>query len=222
METAPVYNTGQDVESRALAIPDEARALVVTDNESMARAHTMLADIRALRKEIQDTFRPLAEKAHQAHKAIVQKQKEAEAPLIKAENYLKPAILAYMDSQDRLRREKEARLREEARAAEEERRLAEAVLAEQEGSHEEAEMILNGNQGFVPAPVLPRDTPKVDMRLLRRTWKVRVVNLRALVEAAAQNEFLLPYLMANEPALNQMARAQKGMMNIPGVEVIYE
>ena len=51
---------------------------------------------------------------------------------------------------------------------------------------------------------------------------MRVVNLRALVEAAAQNEFLLPYLMANEPALNQMARAQKGMMNIPGVEVIYE
>ena len=106
METASVYNTGQDVESRALARPDEARALVVTDNESMARAHTMLADIRALRKEIQDTFRPLAEKAHQAHKAIVQKQKEAEVPLIEAENYLKPAILAYMDSQDRLRREK--------------------------------------------------------------------------------------------------------------------
>jgi hypothetical protein len=222
METASVYSTGQDVEGRALAIPAEAQALVVTDNKSMARAHTMLADIRALRKEIQDTFRPLAEKAHQAHKAIVQKQKEAEAPLIEAENYLKPAILAYMDSQERVRREKEARLREEARAAEEERRLAEAVLAEQEGSHVEAEEILNGDPGFVPAPVLPRTTPKVDMRLLRRTWKVRVVNLRALVEAAAQNEFLLPYLMANEPALNQMARAQKGMMKIPGVEVIFE
>ena len=222
METAPVYDVNQDVEGRALAIPERARTLVVMDNESMERAHAMLTDIRALRKEIQDTFRPLAEKAHQAHRAILQKQKEAEAPLVEAENYLRPAIRAYMDEQERIRREQEARLHEEARMAEEERRLEEALRAEQEGNHKEAEEILTEKPGFIPAPIVPRGTPKVDMRLFRRTWKVRVVSLKALVQAAAQNEFLLPYLMANEAALNQVARAQKGMMNIPGVEVICE
>lgn len=108
METATEYNA-QEVESKALAIPDQAKAIRVTDNESMARANTMLMDIRAIRKEIQDTFKPLAKKAHQAHKAILQKQKDAEAPLIEAENYLKPAICAYMDEQERLRREEEAK-----------------------------------------------------------------------------------------------------------------
>ena len=206
------------MEVKTLGIPEQARAITVKDNSSMAKANTMLMDIRSLRKEIQDTFRPLAEKAHQAHKAIVQKQKDAEAPLIEAENYLKPAIRAFMDEQERLRRKEEARLREEARKAEEEQRFQEALVAEQEGNHEEAEELLNEAPGFIPQPVVTSDIPAVDMRLFRRKWKARVVNLRALVQAAAQNEFLLPYLIANEPALNQLARAQQGMMNVPGVE----
>lgn len=223
METQAIYKTDvEDVATKALAIPDQARAIVVVDNESMARANTLLMDIRAIRKEIDATFDPIIKKAHEAHKAANQAKKNAEAPLIEAENYLKPAIRKYMDEQERLRREEEARLREEARKAEEERRLQEALLAEQEGNHEEAEAIIQEEPVFIPPPIVENNLPKVDMRLFRKTWKVRVVSLKALVQAAAKTDTLLPYLMANETALNQLARATKGAVAIDGVEFYEE
>jgi hypothetical protein len=213
--------TTHDVEAKALAFPDQARAIRVTDRDTMAQANDLLMDIKALRKEVQDTFRPLADKAHAAHKAILEQQKKAEAPLIEAENIIKPAIRAYMDEIERKRREEEARLRREALLIEEERRLQEALEAEAEGNKAEAEAIIS-EPVFVPTPTVKADIPKVDMRNFRKVWKARVTDFSAFARYCAANPQYLHLLLENTAALNQMARALKNNMNIPGVVVTEE
>lgn len=134
-QSAAIYelDTQRDVEVKTMAIPEKAKSIAVVDNESMEMANGLLLDIKALRKEVEATFKPLAQKAFEAHKAIKAQWDKAEAPLKEGETILKSSIRKYMDEIERLRREEERRLQEIARKQEEERRLAEALLAEAEG-----------------------------------------------------------------------------------------
>jgi len=184
----------------------------VIDNATMKKANGLLMDIRSIRKEIQDTFKPLAEKAHAAHKAILEQQKRTEAPLIEAEGILKIQIRAYMDEVERLRREEERRLQEIARKEEEERRLAEALQAEAEGNIEEAKAILE-EPAYIPIPTVKADIPKVDNRLFRKVWKFRVLDIRKVP---------IQYLKVDEIKVGQIVRAMKGETNIPGIQVYEE
>ncbi len=117
METANVINMPMPdvIEVKTMAIPDQARGIIVVNNESMERANTLLLDIRALRKEVEATFKPLAQKAFEAHKAIKAQWDKAEAPLKEGETILKSSIRNYMDEVERIRREEERRLQEIAR-----------------------------------------------------------------------------------------------------------
>ncbi len=215
-QTAQIIEIGteeiKNVEVKALALPEQARQVRVIDNPSMEKANGLLTDIRAIRKEIQDTFKPLAEKAHQAHKAILEQQKKAEAPLVEAEGILKTQIKSYMDEVERLRREEERRLQEIARKQEEERRLAEALLAEAEGNKEEAQAILD-EPDFVPMPTVKADIPKVDNRLFRKVWKFRIVD-----EGQIPRQYMTPDMVK----IGGVVRAMKGVTNIPGIQVYEE
>jgi hypothetical protein len=202
----------KNVEAKALTLPDQARGVKVIDNATMKKANGLLMDIRSIRKEIQDTFKPLAEKAHAAHKAILEQQKRTEAPLIEAEGILKIQIRAYMDEVERLRREEERRLQEIARKEEEERRLAEALQAEAEGNIEEAKAILE-EPAYIPIPTVKADIPKVDNRLFRKVWKFRVLDIRKVP---------IQYLKVDEIKVGQIVRAMKGETNIPGIQVYEE
>ena len=202
----------KNVEVKALALPDQARQVRVIDNPSMEKANGLLTDIRAIRKEIQDTFKPLAEKAHQAHKAILEQQKKAEAPLVEAEGILKTQIKSYMDEVERLRREEERRLQEIARKQEEERRLAEALQAEAEGNKEEAEAILE-EPAYIPMPTVKTDIPKIDNRLFRKVWKFKIIDI---------NKIPIQYLMPDMVKIGGVVRAMKGATNIPGIQVYEE
>jgi len=202
----------KDVEFKALALPEQARGIKVIDNPTMEKANGLLMDIRSIRKEISDTFKPLAEKAHAAHKAILEQQKRTEAPLIEAEGILKTQIRAYMDEVERLRREEERRLQEIARKEEEERRLAEALQAEAEGNAEEAQAILE-EPAYIPMPTVKADIPKVDNRLFRKVWKFRVIDIKKVP---------VQYLKVDEIKVGQVVRAMKGETNIPGIQVYEE
>jgi len=215
-QTAQIIEIGteeiKNVEVKALALPEQARQVRVIDNPSMEKANRLLMDIRAMRKEIQDTFKPLAEKAHQAHKAILEKQKFTEAPLVEAEGILKTQIKSYIDEVERLRREEERHLQEIARKQEEERRLAEALQAEAEGNNEEAEAILE-EPAFIPMPTIKADIPKVDNRLFRKLWKFKVID-----ESKIPRQYLMPDMVK----IGGVVRAMKGATNIPGIQVYEE
>ena len=154
----------------------------------------------------------MAEKAHQAHKAILEQQKKTEAPLVEAEGILKTQIKSYIDEVERVRREEERRLQEIARKEEEERRLAEALQAEAEGNKEEAEAILE-EPAYIPMPTVKADIPKVDNRLFRKVWKFKIVDIKKIP---------IQYLMPDMVKIGGVVRAMKDKTDIPGIQIYEE
>ena len=221
-ETA--INLNQEIESKALAIPEQAKLITVTDNESMERANTFKLDIKAMMKEVDDFFKPMADKAFAAHRAITRKWNETKAPLKAADDHVTNQVKFYLAEVRRKQEAEEARLREIARKEEEERRLAEAEALEKEGRPEEAEEVLSEPITYV-APVVHIETPKVDNRMYRTQLKVRVKNRMTFLQNV-KPESLLEILneaawTTIESGLSRKARALGKAFSMQGTE-LYE
>lgn len=216
METARIINIATDetemVSQKALTVPEQARAVKVVDAETYAQAGEILITIKGLRKEIGSAFDPIIKKAHEAHKEAKAQKDKAEAPLIEAENIIKPALAAYDRQQERIRREEEERQREIARKAEEDRRIREAEQAEKEGRNQEAQAIIE-EPVYVPPVVIEKTTPKVQGISMQKIWKFRIVN-----PALIPREYMVP----DQVKIGGVVRATKGSVQIPGVEIYSE
>lgn len=211
-----------EVETKAMAIPEKAHLVIVTDNDSMTLADNTKGAIKEMLKEIDSVFKPLADKAFQAHRAITSKWKEVKAPLEEADAYLTGQVKGYLRKLEEIRQAEERRLREEARKAEEERRLAEALEAEKEGNVEEAQAILE-EEMFVPPPVVKVDVPKVDNRKYRTIPRARCIDKMKLIRFVAQNPALADLLDYNSSVGNNKAKSMgKEINNIPGLSYYEE
>jgi hypothetical protein len=194
------------VEKKALAIPDQAKLIVVSDKDSMAMADNTVEAITAMMKEVDTVFKPMADKAFAAHREITGRWKTIKQPLEDAKTHLVNQVKAY---QRKVREEAEAeqrRLAEIARKQEEERRLAEAIEAEKEGNAEEAQAIIE-EEVFVPTPVVRPDVPKVDGRRYATKPKARVINKMDVIKVVASNPTLIDLLDINVTVANQKAKA---------------
>lgn len=142
---------------------------------------------------------------------------------------------ARAEAEERSRQERERlaaeqrRAEEEARKAAEDQKLADALAAESEGAPpEEVEAILEAPVEVVPmvmpvspapvvAPVIAAAPRPAGISAPRENWSAEVDDLHALVTFVAANPGMLNLVQANTVALNQMARAQKQLLKIPGV-----
>jgi hypothetical protein len=214
-----IDNDPEAVRCEALAWPERAAALQVSDPASYEAGGALLKAIKSLRNRIAETFDPHIKRAHEAHKALVREKAEAEAPLTQAETTIKRALIGYTEAEEKRRREEERRLAEVARKADEARRLAEAAALEAEALATGDDEMLATAQEMVTAPVaapvivLPTERPKVAGLSYRDVWKFRIVN-----------PSLIPrqYLIPNEQAIGGVVRSLKGSAQIPGVEVYCE
>jgi hypothetical protein len=219
----PAINLDATIESKALALPDQAKLISVTDNESMERANTFKLDIKAMIKEIDEWFKPLADKAFQSHRAITSRWNETKKPLQDADAHVTNQVKLYLAEVRRAQEAEEARLREIARKEEEERRLAEAAELEAEGRSDEADEILEAPVTYV-APVVRIETPKVDNRMYRTQLKVRVKD-RLVFLAKCPPDVLLMCLneaawQTIEAGLSRKAKALGKAFSQPGCELI--
>lgn len=221
-----IVDNSDAVTNEALAWPDRARAVVITNDESYTKAAELLKGIKALRGKIAETFDPHIERAHKAHKALVREKSAAEAPLTEAEGIVKRSLVTYQQEQDRIVRDEARRIEEESRRAEETRRLEEAAALERvatetgdESMRSTAYEVMDAPIAVVAAPV-QRATPKVAGISYRDTYSARVTNPAKLIAFVARNPQFANLLTPNQTALNQLARAQKEMMQIDGVEVV--
>lgn len=197
------------VEQKALAIPDQAKLIVVSDKDSMAMADNTVEAITAMMKEVDTVFKPMADKAFAAHREITGRWKTIKQPLDDAKTYLVNQVKSY---QRKVREEAEAeqrRLAEIARKQEEERRLAEAIEAEKEGNVEEAQAIIE-EEMFIPTPIVKPDVPKVDNRKYATRWAWKVTDI---------NKVPREYLIVDQIKMNGIVRAMKGGTHIPGIQV---
>jgi len=206
-----------EVETKALTIVDQAKAVVVKDAESYTAAGLMWKTIKDMMKEVSDTFDPIIEQAHKAHKKALEQKAKYYSPLDQASRNVKKLMSDYDEEQRRIAEAEARRLQEIARKAEEERRLQEAILAEEAGEKEEAAAILE-EPVYAPPVQVQKATPKLQGGpVYREVWSARVTDIRALCRAVADGKASPECVMGNMPTLNRMATALKATMQIPGV-----
>lgn len=226
-ETTKIVDiTPEEKEARsvALALPDQARAVKVTDYATKEAANTFFLDCRRARKVIATFYDPKIEEWKAAKKLaddnrakMVAEKTAAEAPIVEAEGIVNREIMRF-DAEDRARREQEQREAEaKARREAEEAALRAAAEAEAAGEQEEAAAII---EEAVRAPVFvppPPPPPKLAGSAEVTSWKFEVVDLKALVLAVASGKAPLSYLQADEVAIRRTVIAQKASFQCAGI-----
>ena len=218
---APLPVEALAVSQKSTELSTRAQTVQVVNEESQVQASSLLLTVTAIRKEIADTFKPMKDAAHRAHRTICEQEKTLDLPLAEAEKALKDRIGAYVFDQQRLARQVEEELRraelERARLASEkeaiEQALSDAVSLEAQGNIEAAEAILADPAPVplryaAPASVAPRMASVAGVTT-RTDWDFRVIN-----------EALIPreYVLLNESAIRNVGKATKGKARIPGIE----
>lgn len=229
MATVIEFPETADVTAKALTWPERAKEIAVATPEAYVQAGQLLLDIKALRKEVDAAFDPIISKAHEAHKEACGQKKKAEAPLAEAEQILKRGLVVWDSEQERIRRDDERRLQEQARVEEEARRAKEAAALESQANATGDESLRAEAEELISAPVatpsisLPSSTPKVAGISYRENWRIDpTVDLKALCAAIGRGEQPTTLVQPNTSALNGLARSLKNQMKVPGVKVVME
>ena len=215
----------EEAQSLALALPDNARSIQVSDYATKEAANAFFLQCREARKRIAAVFDPHIDRAKAAKMAadatragLVAEKTAAEAPIVEAEGIVNREIMRF-DAEDKKRRDEELRIAtEKQRKENEEAALRAAVEAEAAGEKEEADAILEEAAHapvFVPAPPPP---PKLQGSAEVVTWKMEVVDLKALVLAIASGKAPLSYIVADEVAIRRTVTAQKDSFRCAGVK----
>jgi hypothetical protein len=207
------------------------RELAVIDRQSCIDASEHLRSIKLLQSQVEDYWAPAIEQAmatkrsaEATRKALADKRDRMAAPLIERERRLKGALLAYEVEQE------QARLKEEARRQAEAQRQAEAVTLAAAAAMERA-AVLAGDADMLaeaqdildqpidgPVVLVPADAPKVAGVSYRDRWMAHPnVDIRALALAVAQGTAPVAFLVPDYTAINQFARATKGLQPVPGI-----
>lgn len=208
----------EELEKRVLNLPVRATEIQVKDQASLSIANEFLLGIKALQREIDSTFDPIIQATHDAHKKALAQKKKFEDPIIQAERMVKPKIGAYLQEQERIRREAE----EAARRAEWERKRAEeevlrkAMEAEAKGKAKEAKKIIEEaakiEQTAPALPIIPQrqQTQGITMR---EVWKFEITDSKLI-----PREYLMPDIVR----IGKIVQACKGETSIPGIRVYSE
>lgn len=221
VESKAVSVAPKTLQARTTYAIQQAEIRQITTPAQYQVAGDVLKHIKGLLSEVDDTFKPIIQKAHAAHKEAVAQKKRIEEPLLRAEMNVKLRITAYVGEEDRKRREEDNRLKLDAlREAFVVRNDEIADLIEQ--GRDEAALELSETEVAVPvvtAVELNRPTV-VEGVSIRKVWSAEVTDKMVLVKAVAQGLVPLSALEANMVFLNQQARSLKGEMKWPGVEAV--
>ncbi len=167
--------------NQSLTIIEQAKSIVVKDAETYQKAADVISVGKSLLKQIGETFDPLIESAHKAHKQLLATKKQFTDPIEVALSVKRREMSAYELEQTRLRKLEEARLAEIARKDQEAKAIEEASVLEEWGEVEEAEEVLQ-KAIEAPAPTvrLPEFKASDFGAKSRSVWKWKIVDLGKL------------------------------------------
>ena len=205
----------QQLEKRAGDLPAQVRSLgpKIQDQATLERVNKAKLYIRELRNEVRKVFEPMKKKAYAAYKEILNQYKKVEAPIIEAEKYCDRLLAEWFAEQRRIREEAERKRLEVIRKQkeEEERKLREALEAENAGKKEEAEKIINQVIEAKPPEVKTPEKPKLKGVYSRIDYDFEIVDVTKI-----PREYMIP----DETLIRKVIRASKGKVVIPGIKVI--
>ena len=177
--------------------------ITVTNQASFEAAGKLLVEIATVKKNIKACFAEPKKKAQEAHKAICALENELLAKASAPENAIRQKMTAFSESeQKRIAAERE---RQRQKAEEAVRFAAEAEAAGDTETAMEAVGIAAATESTVTA------APKAAGVSVREVWEAVVTD---------KTKVPLEYMEVNMSALNSIARATKGSLNIPGVQFV--
>ena len=201
------------LETTVLSYPDKAKQLTIKTPYDYTVAGEFVKAIGALKKEVEESFRPQILQAHNLHKSLIREMDRHLEPLQIASLTVRRLMISWDAHQELLRREEELLLQELARKAEEEAQLAAALEAEANGQKEEAEAIMD-EPVYVPPIIVKKDVPKVAGVVFRTIWKWRLNDIKKVPD---------DYKILDEVKIGAVVRARKQVGEvIPGIEAYSE
>lgn len=205
-EISVIFQTVKDVEVRS--------------EPEYEMAGDMLKKIKAMQKRVKDYWEPVVKQAYDQHKALKAKENEMMSPLNDAEKHLKTACGKFVQEQERIAREEEARRRKAAQE-EMERKLDEAAIAEAVGERLKAELAMAQAEildQIAQYQAVNVSKPRVEGLKATKTWKIKVVD-PAKVPVEFGGVVIRP---VDESTVARLVRDAKGQIAIPGIEIVEE
>lgn len=163
-------------------------------------------------------IKPVKEAARSAWQKVVDLEKEVDTPLSVIENEVcKPKLVAWEIEQENKRRAEQERISAQLKKQEEEAKLAVAIELEEGGNQQAADLVLE-SPVVAPAIELPRTTAVKGVSY-RDLYSAVVIDMKAFVKAVHEGKIPMEAITPNGPFLNNQAKAFKGALAYPGVEV---
>jgi hypothetical protein len=198
-----------ELTERTLSVPEQAKTIRVADRSSYERACNFLMDVIApMRREVEETFTPICQRTHEAHREATGQRSRHLKPLEDAERLLKQQIGAYELQKRREQEELERAAREAQELAIAESTEAAIEAAEAQGATREEVRAIIEQPVTMTRPVIEAPIQRVSGVSTRKTWRAAIVDIKALCRAVADGKVSSALVLPNEPALNALARAQ--------------
>ncbi len=200
-----------------LTVRSEMAAITITDQDSYNIAVEKRTAAASWLKNAKTWFEGMKKPAHEAWKRICDNEKTVCDPVEQQVRSINAALLGWDQEQERLRRVEQQRLEAEARAKAEEERLAQVAEMESQGvDAETVNAVLDAPVQVTEIAVAAPTYEKSSAVVYRDNWSGECFDLFKLVQAVAKDKSKIGLLQVNGTALNQMAKALKESMSIPG------
>lgn len=204
----------QEIETLKPQVADvigEAQALVVKDHASSERAGMILSALKAMRKKVAEKILAPAKLVKAAAtKTLADLTETFDDPLEAEWLSVKRKLADYLTEQESLRLAEQRKLQEIENARARKKAEDEALLMEAIGEEEAAEEIRS-------APVVTRFVEIAKPTMPTNMSQVAVWKWRKL-PGFDISKVPPEYLLLNEVMINQIAKAMKSKMAIPGLE----
>jgi hypothetical protein len=205
------------VEINSLEVIEKANKYpMIKTVEENERAVEFAKFIKIAQKDVEISFNPIVDKAHQAHKEAIGQRDKYLKPLLHAEVLVKNRIKEFLTEQERQRRERELKIQREAEEkAEKERQklLEQAKKAEKMGDDWKANDLREQAEYVSPVINIQENNIKTEGMVKKTTWKALVTDINLVPRE---------YMVINQTALDGLARATKGTLQLPGVKFVEE
>ncbi len=219
IEVKPIDTTKAiAVQSECDLILNDAKQLIIKDNDQYTLANELLKKVKGKQKELDVERKSITKPIDIAKKAAMDLYRPSQDALTKAENVLKNGIVTFATEQEKKRKADEEKLRkeEEKKAKAKQGKLNErAEKAEAEGKTEKADELREQAEEVETdvAFVLPESTERQQGVHFKENWKAQVFD---------ENIVPRKYMIIDYKKLDKLAQAIKGKSDIPGVKFVSE
>lgn len=203
------------IETEVNQIVTTGNSFAVNNQTDLIKATACLKGIKGLMDKVKESFDPIVDKAHKAHKEAIAQRDKYLKPLLDVDKKIRASLVSYNQKLETEQRERERIANEELAKVAEAERLKLINEANNTWDDSKAEELKEKASQIIPITV---DTQKKVIEQeglsIRKTWKARVIDA---------NKVPREYMIVSEFLLNTVAKIEeKRKVGIPGVEFYQE